>query len=337
VRRVLAVVSIAVLGSLARLAVAQPAALPLELTWRAPSECPGESEVRGELSRIARARAGRTLRPLTAVVHVHQAGGEFQAKLRTELDGQAGERELRAGDCATLARSVTLVLALAFGPDVEVEPAAPPAASEATTKAAEPPAQGALEPTARPAPQSVSDADARAQSDPVADAPSSLRAGVLLSGGAELTLLPVPSPLLTAGILLELSPAFVLQLRASALPAVVEPITASADARFDGLATAALGCGKLAGVLELCGGPRVAALRARASGLYRDDSAIAPWYGLFAAAGVAWPATGRLRIGLEAGLSVSLYRTRFAAHGLATVHRAPLLAPELSVVLQLWP
>jgi hypothetical protein len=90
-------------------------------------------------------------------------------------------------------------------------------------------------------------------------------------------------------------------------------------------------------VLELCGGARVAVLRARASGLFRDDSALAPYYGLLASTGAVWPASGPVRIGLEAALILSLYRPRFAAHGLGPVHRAPLLAPELSVQLQLWP
>jgi hypothetical protein len=334
VRRVLGVVSFVAFWSLAALAAAQPAALPLELSWQAPQACPSADDVRGELSRIARARAGRTLRPLTATVHVHKTSSGFHAALRTELDGQAGERELRAADCATLARSVTLVLALAFGPDIELDAREPlPASTDprtsdpAQTTAPEPPP----EPAAEPEPLSP------AEPEDDDDTPSSRQLGMLLGGGTNLTLLPAPCPLLTAGVLLELSTVFMLQLRFSALPAVTEAIAPAADARFDGLATTALGCGRLASVLELCGGAHVAALRARASGLFRDDSTVAPYYGLFASTGAVWPSTGPVRIGLEAALILSLYRPRFAAHGLGPVHHAPLLAPELSVQLQLWP
>jgi hypothetical protein len=288
--------------------------------------------------RAGRARRAGAHRPSSRRPHVAAGRGDgFEAALHTELDGQGGERELRADDCATLVRSVTLVLALAFGPDVEVDagsdapPGSPGPEGSPPDTAPEPPPQPAreVEREATPPPEPQASADD--------DEASALKLGVLLSGGAELTLLPAASPLLTAGVLLELSPAIVLQLRASALPAVSEPITTSASARFDGLATTALGCGRLAGVLELCGGGRAAALRARAAGLFHDDSAIAPWYALVAAAGVAWPSTGPLRIGLEAALAVSLHRPRFAAHGLGNVHRVPLLAPELSVQLQLWP
>src|SRR5512139_886504 len=96
-------------------AAAQPAALPLELSWQAPSECPTASDVHAELARIASAAPGEDLQPLKADVAVAHSGARYTAQLRTEHEGLVGERTLQAEDCATLARSVTLVLALAFG------------------------------------------------------------------------------------------------------------------------------------------------------------------------------------------------------------------------------
>jgi hypothetical protein len=160
---------------------------------------------------------------------------------------------------------------------------------------------------------------------------------LLLGGGVETGLFPSVSPQLQAGVALQLSPSVIAQLRASALPAVSKTIASDARASFDGLAASALGCARLAWLISACAGVRVAALRARGFDLDVDDSTIAPWYALLATMGATWPASGPLRIGVEAGLAISLSGPRFAVKELGTVHRVPLLAPELSVVMELWP
>jgi hypothetical protein len=316
---------------LAASARAQPAPLPLELSWQAPAECPVEAAVHAELSRIVRARPGRALRPLAANVVIRQAADGYHAALHTEHEGLEGERDLRAQDCATLARSVTLVLALAFGPDAEVEPeannsAAPPTvtAPATATVVTTPPEKAAAEPEAQ---------EAEDDSDDARD----LRVGVLLGGGVEALLFPSASPQLQAGVALQLSPDLSAQLRVTALPAVSKTVAGDARASFDALAASALGCARLAWLVSACAGARIAALRARGFELDVDDSAVAPWYALLATLGATWPSTGPLRLGLEGALGVSLARPRFAVKELGTVHRVPLLAPELSVMLELWP
>ncbi|HET8937039.1 MAG TPA: hypothetical protein VFN67_26535 [Polyangiales bacterium] len=83
--------------------------------------------------------------------------------LRTQHEGRRGERTLAAADCHTLARSVTLVLALAFGPGVELEPATPP--SQPSAAAATP-----LSAPARDKPDSAS--NERGEERPNAGRPS---------------------------------------------------------------------------------------------------------------------------------------------------------------------
>jgi len=254
-----------------------------------------------------------------------------------------GERELHARDCATLTQSVTLVLALAFGPDVEIEneaaasgTAQTPATTPSTSASASSDAAVTTPPAAELDDATTDDDEAVEETgDDEAGTPWPL--GFMLGGGAELSLLPAASLLISAGILLEPSPSMLLQLRLHALPAVSKALTADADARFDALAATGFACSRLVPLIALCGGARIAALRARSHDLFRDDSATAPWYALLTSLGASWPATGPVRIGLEVALAVSLNRPRFAVHGLDTVHRVPLFAPELSVLLQLWP
>jgi len=326
---------------LAASAQAQPAPVPLELSWQAPAECPVEAAVRAELSRIVRARPGRALRPLAANVVIRQAADGYHATLHTEHEGLEGERDLRAQDCATLARSVTLVLALAFGPDAEVEPeatdsAAPPAVTAPPATTDVPPAPEKA-PGETEHPLATGEPATAEETDDGSDGDSGPHVGILLGGGVEALLFPSASPQLQAGVALQLSPALSTQLRVSALPAVSKTVASDARASFDGLAASALGCARFAWLFSACAGARIAALRARGFELDVDDSAVAPWYALLATLGATWPSSGPLRIGLEAALGISLARPRFAVKELGTVHRVPLLAPELSVMLELWP
>ena len=109
---------------LASRALAQ-APLPLELAWNAPPECPTGDDVRAELGRIANVKSGLSLRRLVARVDIGRRNNTYIAVLRTEHEGRVGQRQLEAASCPTLVRSVTLVLALAFGAGVEVRDVAP--------------------------------------------------------------------------------------------------------------------------------------------------------------------------------------------------------------------
>jgi hypothetical protein len=103
------------------------AAVPLDLKWSAPAECPSAEAVRTEFDRLARLPPGRTPPRLAAVAEVEPRGARWHLRLRTMRDGVSGERELEADSCAALARAAPLVMALALGFDVAPpEPAPPP-------------------------------------------------------------------------------------------------------------------------------------------------------------------------------------------------------------------
>lgn len=330
------------------------APLPLALDWKAPAECPREADVRAELARITRVRPGHTLTPLVASAEVERVGQGYATLLRTERAGNRGERKLEALDCGTLVRTVTLVLALAFGSGVELtehagtdgerlgaDPAAraPVASRAADASAAEPTAETAQTPaTASSVASEPSNPDQDA-SEAGSAASADLELAFVLGGGAQLGPLPAPGLGLIAGAAL-VRGAFALELRALAWPTLARAQSADVSARFDGFGGAALGCGLLPQgpiTLALCAGARAAALRGRSSGASDDAAATAPWYALSAAGALSWPRAGLLRMRLEATLSVSLARPYFVIEGLGRAHQIPRLAPELALLLVLAP
>jgi hypothetical protein len=318
-------------------AAAQPAALPLELSWQAPSECPTASEVHAELARIASAAPGETPRPLSADVTVTSSAARFTARLTTEQEGLVGERTLQAEDCATLTRSVTLVLALAFGRGVQLRQGS--ALAEPSTAAAPAPAtraeQAPSASTSTPPPERERPAD-EAGNDAGAT-PSRIRFGALLGGGAQLTLMPGVAPILTAGAALDLD-VLSIELRTSALTGTSEPLDTGTAARavLDGVLATALACTHVA-LANFCAGGRGGAIRARSRGLFETGREIAPWYALALSAGLSWPEQSPVQLSVEALLAISITRPRFEVTGYGIAHRAPLLAPELSAFLRFWP
>lgn len=334
-------VGLAIGLSAARGAAAQAiAALPLELQWQAPSECPSGQDVRDELARIASAAPGEDLRPLAARITVARGAGRYTAQLRTEHEGLVGERTLEAADCKTLVRSVTLVLALAFGRGVELhdEASSAPASTGATpAPTAAPSGERTGEATPKPASQEPVDAARRSDEDESAeepDTPPDVHLGFVLGGGAQLTLMPALAPVLRAGATLRIR-ALSIELRAALMPQTTQDIDRDASARFDALMGTALGCFD-ASWAALCAGARVAAIRARTRGLSDDAAATAPWYALALAAQLAWPEHSPFQVGLEGLLALSLTRPRFEVTGLGRTHRVPLFAPELSAFLRVW-
>ncbi len=323
-------------------AAAQPTALPLELSWQAPSECPTASDVHVELARIASAAPGESPRPLSADIAVTRTGARYTARLATEHEGLSGERTLQADDCATLARSITLVLALAFGRGVELRQdtaPAPPAQSTPTAPAAATvTAATSTQDRAETTPGSDEAEPAEAEPRSEADAfPSTVHFGATLGGGAQLTLMPRIAPIFTVGALLDLE-ALSIELRASALTGTSERLETGSDARavLDGLLATALACGHVS-LADFCAGGRGGAIRARARGLFETGRRTAPWYALAITAGLSWPEHSAVQLSLEALLALSVTRPRFEVTGYGTAHRAPLLAPELNAFLRFWP
>ena len=330
---------------------AQLAELPLQLAWDGPAECGSVDEVRAELQRIARAKPGYALAPLTARVRVEPHAGGYQARLTTEHEGMSGERRLEAPDCPTLVRSLTLVLALAFGKGVEVgEPSAdasvsgnaPPAPStrseQASTTQPAIPAEAAQQSGAPKAKAAAPEDDdtARAQDDA---GDSGLRTALLLGAAVQLALLPDPAGSGVLGVELA-SGAWSVSLRAAAWPGSSLAVAPAVSARFDGLSGALQGCGQLPlprVELALCAGSVAAALRGRSDGAFADGSDTAPWLALTATAAASWPARSTLQLRLEASLAASLSRPRFVIAGFGPVHRVPLLVPQLAALLVVTP
>lgn len=91
---------------------AEPAA-PLDLTWQAPSECPGASWVQNEVERLV--GPGRRKVRVQGVVTQDAAKGRFL--VRIELSGEIeGVRTLSATSCASAARAAALIMALSIDP-----------------------------------------------------------------------------------------------------------------------------------------------------------------------------------------------------------------------------
>ena len=323
---------------------AQP--LPLELEWNAPPECPTAAAVRAELERIARARPGEQLTPLSARAEVTKAGGAYGVVLHTEHDGQRGERRLQARDCETLVRTVTLVLALAYGAGVEVSGAEAGAGVSAGAGVGEGVGAGAgagarSESDTKSESDTASDAESESESDTESDSPSPSFGPtawkLLLGAGAQLGGLPVTALAASAGA--ELSgTAWSLSLRLTAWPGVSTAVVGDIDARFDGLGAALQGC-RLAQAasleLALCAGARAAALRGRAQNSAEDGSATAPWYALSAGVALSWPRDRDLHVRIEANIAPSLDRPEFAIENVGPVHRVPALSGDLGAALVL--
>jgi hypothetical protein len=324
-------------------------ALPLELDWRAPTECASSSAIREELARITRVPAGVTLQPLIARVDIHRSGAMFVAALRTEHEGRAGERRLEADSCPTLVRSITLVLALAFGSGVEV--------SEPTrVEAAQPKAAGSSVPSRSDEPRDASAATSEASSTAGTEAlsdPSTpdrsdhvrpLRWNLWLTGGAQFGLLPSTAFVTSLGAELE-TPRVWIGLRAQFWPGVSQDMrtdqAGQVEARYAALGLAVRGClvPLQTLTLALCGTFGVAAIRGAAMNADRVDgsASIAPWYTGELAAAIDWPRAARVRLRLEANLTTSLSRPQFTIEGVGTAHHVPLFVPLFAagVVLSL--
>lgn len=299
--------------------------LPLELEWEAPRECPSAAEVRLELERIARARPGTVLSPLWARAVVTLRGRSYHTVLQTAQSGQRGERELEAADCATLLRTVTLVLALTFGAGAELTEDA------AAMHQAVAPAPAVAELSDRTADTSEQDRSGH-EHEPTS------RAWSLLAGvGTQLGLLPTAALLVSTGALLD-GPAWSLDVRARGSFAREKSLPEDVDAHFRALGAALTACWRRpfsTFTASLCGAAQAASLRGTTTGA-TSGSAHAPWYALSGMAGLTWPHASRLRLRVEAGLAAALNRPRFVVQGLGQVyqaHQVHPVQPELSLLL----
>lgn len=302
--------------------------LPIDLEWEAPAACPNQGEVEAELARIARVRPGLAPARLTATVQIKQVKDELLLELRTDRDGRRGARELRGRDCRALMRGATLVLALAFGPGVELLSFDEPA-----------PKVPGLSPTRRTRTSSPSAAGAGTVvfEEP---APEVDRRGAIGLDG-RLGFGWLPGPALGIGLLAQLlGEVWGLGLLAQLWFPHREVVDPELEARFMATTLTALLCahpGRGLIRLNICGGLGAGLVYGSARGSDRDQSQLAPWYGAQAHLdlSLAWDAP--LWPYLSADLSVGAYRPRFQIIGAGDVHELPRAIPAvgLGVMLEL--
>lgn len=141
-------IALAALGPCATRATAQPIdANPVHLRWHAPPECPTGAQV---AERIAALRSSKNPQSrLTVEATVGRSAGGFRLALVVQSEKGVAHRELSDGDCAALADTAALLVAVASD---SLEPAESEAAGPAQDAATEPsPPADAGEPAAREA------------------------------------------------------------------------------------------------------------------------------------------------------------------------------------------
>jgi hypothetical protein len=277
---------------------------------------------------------------LAANALVQRRGASYHVTLQTEHEGRRGARTLEASECRTLVRTVTLVLALAFGAGVEIEPSAAPEDRPASDTPSEPAPMPASAPSAAESEPSfaagssetATDADPEREDADEPDSPGpALSLAWLLGLGGTANLMPRAGLLASTGPELRLG-ALSLGMRALFWPGVATVAGPGIRAHWLALGGALMACGHtaLTASLELaaCGGGRVVAIRANATGDVRGATATAPWTALTSSVSMDWPSAHWLRARLELGLSLSLSRPNFLIEDLGNTHRIPPLIPE---------
>ena len=291
--------------------------LPLELRFRAPVGCPDGAYVERRVHRIVHVRSDAELPRVEAEGEVELLpGGRHRLFLATRVDGMPGERVLEGSSCAALADAAALVLAIAFGPGVEVEepveePAAPPS------------------PTPEPA------APSPAVPEAVAAPPPRSGVGLRVLGLVECELLPgcggggaLGADFVRRRLALEAEVRFVGErYRAlAAAPGVEGRFRAtygSVSACMEGVFPSA--------ALRACGRARFGYAYGESRGALVDGSSRAPIGALGAGVSARFPGTRRVALEVGAELALSLYRPRFSIENVGAVHTVGLVLPSVFV------
>jgi hypothetical protein len=282
---------------------------PLSLTWNAPPGCPSAADVRRQFEQLAKAPTDRPPPRLVADALVEQNAERWHLRLRIVRDGLAGEREVDAGSCVSLARAAALELALAFGGSFAPDPEPP--AESATAPQNAPPVSAA-----RPISWWAT-LDARYASGPLPGRTFGTAAGVDARYRSWLA-----------------------SARVVAWPGAREEPVPGIRTTFAGVGGSLSICfivGSSPSVmLAGCGGLQASALRGSSSGGSVADSAVASWYAALPAVRARLRLVGNLSIDLGLESAISLTRPRFVVLGLnPPVYVVPQLAPTLSVGLSL--
>lgn len=97
---------------------------PLSLTWEAPPECPGRSDVLHRVEQILRDVQASTTVEVTARA-ARTADGRFEVALTVRTDGLAETKTMVASTCGALAEASAVVIALAVHPSDATPPETP--------------------------------------------------------------------------------------------------------------------------------------------------------------------------------------------------------------------
>jgi len=319
--------------AIARAARAEP--LPVALSWDAPPECPSQSEVMAELTRITRVKSGRIVTPISAQAKIERTNaGHYRLRLRTQREDQTGDTDLEAATCPVLKRGVTLVLALALGDGVDLidERAPPPAAAPepsppAPTASSPPkPKPVTLEPGAR------EHADARRFTEP-------LRLAPWLAAAGAWALIDKPSLGGQFGLTLGQASWEALS-RVTLWPRRTAVHVQGVDASFSAVVGAVGGCGRRAfgaWSLSACALFELGVVRGSSAGAFRDGSANAPYYAVGPSLVLTAPVYGALKLRLDCGLSIGIAPPHFAIESFGEVYAVARFVPTASLGLSFDP
>ncbi len=309
------------------LLVAEPS-LPIDLSWTAPAECPTHAEVSRELARIARARPGLAPARLRADVTIRRAQDELRLELVTERDGRRGARRLRGADCAALVRGATLILALAFGPGVEL----------VTLDAPPPPPD--TPPSREASPRSEDDATAAPSAAPretivlEEEVETARGLGFALAAEARAALGWLPSVALGLGVGARHAWGVGSVGVVGSLWLPERALVGSAEAHLVVGSLAVLGCLHpldRAVHLAVCAGAETALVFGSARGTDRDGARVAPWYGGLVRVDAELMIDSPVRPYLSGEVAVGPHRPRFTIAGGGDIHELSWVLPGLSV------
>jgi hypothetical protein len=309
----------------------------LELSWRAPEECPSQAEVEAQVAELL---GGPTAAASRVKAQVHAWRGEdalWHVEIRTVTGSVEGERLIDGETCASIAGASALILAMAVDPEAV---AAKAMEVEAPT----------WDPSVRPPPLSVKPqggAVGPRLSPPLPAIPSP--GEVIPPEPVGTTLAPLVG--LDVGTLPNVAPWFGgavglsrgdsrLEARLAFLPQQEKTLSdrPMTGGRFDLTAFGVTFCREVTGraaSLSLCGGVEVGMVRARGFGVTDPAEANPIWLSLTPGLLGHWPLSTRLSLRLEAMAGVPLRRPGFDLEPYGEVHRASPVVGRFSVGPQL--
>lgn len=319
------------LASLLFAAHANADALPLQITWEAPSECPSGAGIQHEVERVTRPRRGRVLTPLVATATIVHQADLYRLTLITDHGGEHHETRLQNPTCEPLLRAAALVLALAYGDGVEIATTPNSPASSAQpppdgpTDTSIEPAQRSRVPPIDPTPTYVGAAPRTLELAPWVSALATSGATGRFASGVE------------AGLMLGVS-RLLANLRGAAVPATEAARRDGVSARLSSVSGALGACAQIT-----LASPRVAActrfelsvLHASSAGARIDGSASPIQVGLAPSLLVRAPLTRSVSLRTELSLLVPLASARFEVAGEGTLYQTAVVIPAVGFGLDL--